>query len=106
MDNEARVRDLVMARGRELGESRGWKKQVAGELGITPEHLSRILSGRRVSLQTVRAAEALSRSPADSPPPHPRRSVPEPSAIAAISALDRAAWERVRAWADGYFGAE
>ena len=51
------IRDL----GRETGEVRGWKKHVAGELEITPEHLSRVLAGtRRIGWQTMRrAAERL-----------------------------------------------
>lgn len=58
---QERLRELIKKRGEELGHARGWKKQVAGEIGVTPEHLSRIVASQRgVSLETMeRVAERL-----------------------------------------------
>lgn len=47
-------RDLLHSRGAAVGNSWGWKARVAGEIGVSPEHLSRLLSGaRRASTELI-----------------------------------------------------
>lgn len=57
---QERFRDFVDAVGRDRGEAAGWKQRLARELGISPGHLSRVLSGkRRVSDDVLQRAAAV-----------------------------------------------
>lgn len=113
----ARVLELVADMGRDRGFRHGWKVAVAGELGLCPTFLSKLLNGRRTITvdRAVRLAGRLGIDPAsfiDSAGPSPaavRAGPAGPSsavarAVTALLALDPATRRKVIAFVEDLDG--